>query len=90
MDTEGGHYASKFVNIAKGSYEGQLVIGDSFIHPIKEFTVSEGSDIVVLQFKFCKGVLCMSYSILLPPPPRPPDSVGDFVNKICLVGISTY
>ena len=55
MDTEGGHYASKFVNIAKGSYEGQLVIGDSFVHPIKEFTVSEGSDIIVLHFKFCKG-----------------------------------
>lgn len=58
MDTEGGHYASKFVNIAKGSYEGQMVIGDSFIHPIKEFTVSEGSDIIVLHFKFNKGAVC--------------------------------
>jgi hypothetical protein len=55
LDPEGGHYASKFVNIAKGSYEGQLVIGDSFIHPIKEFFVKSDDDIIVLHFEFNKG-----------------------------------
>ena len=52
---EGGHYASRFVNIARGSYEGQLVVGDSFIHPIKEFTVAKDDDIIVLQFQFGIG-----------------------------------
>ncbi len=56
IDTEGGHYASDFININKGAYEGQLVIGDSFVHPIKEFTVSKNDDIIVLQFKITKGV----------------------------------
>ena len=55
MDPEGGHYQSKFVNIAKGTYEGQLVIGDSFIHPIKEFVISKDDDIIILHFKFSKG-----------------------------------
>lgn len=51
IDSEGGHYASKFVNIAKGSYEGQLVVGDNFMHPVKEFSVSKDDDIIVLHFK---------------------------------------
>ena len=66
LDPEGGHYASDFVNINRGSYEGQLVIGDSFVHPIKEFTVSNHDDIIVLQFKITKGVgVCVSMAVKL-------------------------
>ena len=50
LDTEGGHYASDQVRISNGSYEGQLVIGDSFVHPVKKFTIEKDGDIVVLQF----------------------------------------
>ena len=33
-------------------YEGQLVVGDSFINPVKKFTVDSGSaGIVVLEFE---------------------------------------
>ena len=56
MDPEGGHYASEFVNIPKGSYEGQLVVGDSFIHPVKEFKVHKDDDIIVLQFVIERGM----------------------------------
>lgn len=50
LDPEGGHYASAFVNIPKGTYEGQLVVGDSFIYPVKQFRVHKDDDIIVLQF----------------------------------------
>ena len=33
-------------------YEGQLVVGDSFIHPVKKFFVdSSSAGIVVLEFE---------------------------------------
>ena len=51
IDPDGGHYASQFTSIPKGTYEGQLVIGDSFMHPVKKFTIEKDSDIVVLQFE---------------------------------------
>ena len=51
IDPDGGHYASRFTSIPKGTYEGQLVIGDSFMHPVKKFTIEKDDDIVVLQFE---------------------------------------
>lgn len=51
IDPDGGHYASAFTSIPKGTYEGQLVIGDSFMHPVKKFTIEKDNDIVVLQFE---------------------------------------
>ena len=51
IDPDGGHYASQFTSIPKGTYEGQLVIGDSFMHPVKKFTIEKDDDIVVLQFE---------------------------------------
>ena len=51
LDPDGGHYASQFTSIPKGTYEGQLVIGDSFMHPVKKFTIEKDDDIVVLQFE---------------------------------------
>ena len=51
IDPDGGHYASEFTSIPRGTYEGQLVIGDSFMHPVKKFTVEKDNDIVVLQFE---------------------------------------
>ena len=51
LDPDGGHYASQFVPIPQGTYEGQLVIGDSFMHPVKKFNIEKDNDIVVLQFE---------------------------------------
>jgi hypothetical protein len=52
IDPEGGHYYSEQVSVPSGRYEGQLVIGDSFIHPVKEFAVDTGSGgIVALEFE---------------------------------------
>ena len=48
--SDGDHYASEFTSIPKGTYEGQLVIGDSFMHPVRKFTIEKDNDIVVLQF----------------------------------------
>jgi len=50
LDASGGHYASKHVTIPKGIYEGQLVVGDSFVHPVKKFTI-DNDGIVILQFE---------------------------------------
>ncbi len=50
LDSDGGHYASSTVAIPNGTYKGQLVIGDSFIHPVKKFTVDNSNDIIALQF----------------------------------------
>ena len=55
LDTDGSHYASANVSIPNGTYEGQLVIGDSFIYPVKKFTVSKPNDIIVLQFDVEQG-----------------------------------
>ncbi len=51
MDPEGSHYASSHVTIPAGKYEGQLVVGDSFVHPVKEFTVEKAQHTIVLQFE---------------------------------------
>ena len=50
LDVGGGHYASKHVTIPRGVYEGQLVVGDSFVHPVQKFEV-ENDGVVVLQFE---------------------------------------
>ena len=55
IDPDGGHYASQFTSIPNGTYEGQLVIGDSFMHPVKKFTIEKDSDIIVLQFEVTSG-----------------------------------
>ncbi len=41
------------MTIATGTYEGQLVIGDSFVHPVKEFTIEKkkNKETIVLQFE---------------------------------------
>ena len=50
-DTEGCHFASTFVNITRGTYEGQLVSATcGFIHPVKPFQVIKNDDIIILQF----------------------------------------
>ena len=51
IDPEGGFYASGNVAITKGTYEGQLVIGESFVHPVKPFTIQNDDDIIILQFE---------------------------------------
>ena len=43
-------YVSEFTSIPKGTYEGKLVIGDSFMHPVKKFTIEKDDDIVALEF----------------------------------------
>ena len=55
-DPEGGHYASPYVDIAGGTYEGQLVIGQGgFIHPVKDFKVTRDEEVVILQFSMESG-----------------------------------
>ncbi len=54
-DPDSNHYASARVSLPNGTYEGQLVIGDSFIYPVKKFTVSSSDDIVVLVFDVEQG-----------------------------------
>ena len=39
------------MTIKKGTYEGQLVIGDSFVNPVKNFTIEKDDDTVILQFE---------------------------------------
>ena len=52
MDREGGYYTSDTVLVSSGTYEGQLVVGDSFINPVKNFTIgTEVDQIVLLEFK---------------------------------------
>ena len=51
LDSEGSYYASDHVDIRKGTYEGQLVVGDSFVHPVKPFTIEKDDETVVLQFE---------------------------------------
>ncbi len=55
LESDGGHYASSTVVIPNGAYEGQLVIGDSFIYPVKKFTVNNSNDLIVLQFNVEQG-----------------------------------
>ena len=50
LDLLESHYASECVTIPKGTYEGQLVVGDSFVHPVKKFTIDKDG-IVILQFE---------------------------------------
>ena len=50
LDGSGGHYASEHVPIPRGVYEGQLVVGDSFVHPVQKFEI-DNDGIVVLQFE---------------------------------------
>jgi len=50
LDASGGHYASEHITILKGTYEGQLVVGDSFVLPVQKFTIDRDG-IVVLQFE---------------------------------------
>ena len=51
----GEHYASQFTSIPNGTYEGQLVIGDSLMLPVKKFTIEKDSDIIMLQFEVTSG-----------------------------------
>ena len=52
MDREGGYYTSDTVLVSSGTYEGQLVVVDSFINPVKNFTIgTEVDQIVLLEFK---------------------------------------
>jgi hypothetical protein len=52
IDPEGGHYSSERVAVSSGSYEGQLVVGDSFINPVKGFSIGPAEEqIVVLEFE---------------------------------------
>ena len=39
------------MTVKKGTYEGQLVIGDSFVNPVKNFTIEKDDDMVILQFE---------------------------------------
>lgn len=57
LEDEGSYYASDHVTIPKGTYEGQLVIGESFIHPVKEFTIEKDPETVILQFEVTPEVV---------------------------------
>ena len=46
---EDRYYQSERISIPKGTYEGQLVIGDKYVHAVKEFTVSKDKEIIILQ-----------------------------------------
>ena len=61
LDPEGSYYASGHVTIKKGTYEGQLVIGDGFINPVKNFTVEKDDDTVILQFEVSREGRCSGY-----------------------------
>ena len=50
LDLAGGHYASEHITIPKGMYEGQLAVGDSFVHPVQKFTIDKDG-IVILNFE---------------------------------------
>jgi len=55
-DFDSGHYASQYVDIARGTYQGQLVGGTGgFINPVKDFTVSKDEEVVILQFSIETG-----------------------------------
>ena len=74
LDSEGGHYESSYINVEKGKFEGQLVIGDSFVNPVKDFTI-EKNDVIVLQLELtpctCKARGPVASSLSPPPPPPP-------------------
>ena len=50
LDVGEGHYASEHVTIPRGVYEGQLVVGDSFVHPVQKIEI-EDDGVVLLQFE---------------------------------------
>ena len=58
LESDGSYYASGHVTIPRGTYEGQLVIGDSFVHPVKEFTIEKDKDSVILQFQVASSGGC--------------------------------
>ena len=57
MDREGDYYISERVIVSSGTYEGMLAVGDSFIHPVENFTITEVEQIVLLEFKVGSSIL---------------------------------
>ena len=67
----------------KGTFEGQLVTEESFVHPVDPFTIETDDDVFLeLQFEAdtlqCKSEIFAHLSFLkaalhshLPPPPNP-------------------
>ena len=56
LNRDGGHYYSVQLSIPSGSYDGQLVVGKSSIHPVKRFNVNtESGGKVVLEFDVATG-----------------------------------
>ena len=61
LDPEGSYYSSEHVTIKKGTYEGQLVIGDGFINPVQDFTVEKYDNTVILQFAVSREGKCSGH-----------------------------
>ena len=47
-------YWSEDVDVPIGEYDGQLVIGSSYLYPIKKFLIEQDGDIVPLEFDLSK------------------------------------
>ena len=64
FDSEGGHYESSYIKVEKGKFEGQLVIGDSFVNPVKDFTITK-DDVIVLQLVLppCTAENCKAHPL---------------------------
>ncbi len=63
-DVDSGHYASSYVDIAKGTYQGQLVLGTmGQMYEVEEFTVRKDEEVIVLQWNLSavdNGGNCMA------------------------------
>ena len=47
-DSRGWYYESTYIDAEMGTYGGQLVIGNSIVHPVKDFTI-EKDDVIFLE-----------------------------------------
>ena len=46
--SRGRYYESTSIAAEMGTYGGQLVMGNSFVHPVKDFTI-EKDDVIFLE-----------------------------------------
>ena len=52
--TNSTSYVSDEADVPVGEFDGQLVIGSSYIYPVKKFLVEQDGDIVTLEFDLSK------------------------------------
>ena len=51
VSAKGTHYASDFVSVPEGEYDGQIVLGSSYsyIYPVRKFIVEQDNDMIMLE-----------------------------------------